>query len=384
MTNDSNLKADFRAERSSSPQQEERSRFLPILLGLLVIIGTIGYGGYYFYINSESFNPYKKVYERLGISIPREFERFGSAARYLDQVKREPCDSVAFTSLTELMEKAGFPRESAVSLEAFSNDCTQSDEMLRSALVAYTRVGDHKAAIRVGDALVKSDAGSKEFRFWRGQAHERAKDYKAALADYISTLQLFPDLSSVSSSQFYQVSLMYDKIGKPCEAIAPLETYLSYNVKERQTQQIAQLISEYSRKGSCAATYANGSARVIIPPTNRIDVLINGSPARMILDTGATSIAITPEMAARARITPDSSNLVEVKVVGGLMQQATGYAQSVKVGDATAANVPLLIAVGSKDAFGSETDGLLGMSFLSRYSVALSPGLLELTQKSRK
>lgn len=176
---------------------------------------------------------------------------------------------------------------------------------------------------------------------------------------------------------------MYDKTGKPCEAISPLETYLSYNVKERQTEQIAKLISEYSRKGKCEATYANGSARVIIPANNRIDVMINGTSARMILDTGATQVSITPEMAARARIVPDVSDFVEVKVVGGLMQQASGYAQSIQVGSATAADVPVLIAVGSKDAFGTETDGLLGMSFLSRFTMTLSTGAVELQEKVR-
>ena len=40
------------------------------------------------------------------------------------------------------------------------------------------------------------------------------------------------------------------------------------------------------------------------------------------------------------------------------MKQATGYAQSVKIGEATAGNVPLLIAIGSKDAFGPGIDGL--------------------------
>jgi aspartyl protease family protein len=176
---------------------------------------------------------------------------------------------------------------------------------------------------------------------------------------------------------------MYDKIGKPCDAIGPLETFISYNVKERQSQQIAKLISDYSRKGNCAATYANGSARVVIPPSNLVDVMINGSRARMIVDTGASLVSLTPEMAARARITPDASDLVEVKVVGGLLKQATGYAQTLQLAEATAANVPVLIAVGSKNAFGSGIDGLLGMSFLSRYTVALSPGLLELKPRNR-
>ncbi|MDO9298064.1 aspartyl protease family protein [Bradyrhizobium sp.] len=382
----SNIKepfVDFHPDRNFRPHVEERSRFLPILFGVLALLAACGYGGYYFYENSESFNPYKKVYDRLGIELPRTFEKFGRAAQHLEQLRREPCDRVAFSAFATLVESAGYPRESAKSLESYNRECTQSDEMLEAAYAAYTRVGDHKAALRVADELVKSDSGNKTYRFWRGNAHERAKDYKAALADYISTLELFSNLSNVASSQFYQVSLMYDKIGKPCEAISPLETYLSYNVKERQTQQIAKLISEYSRKGKCAATYANGSARIVIPPSNRIDVTINGARARMILDTGATQVSITPEMAARARIVPDTSDLVEVKVVGGLMQQASGYAQSIQVGSATAANVPILITIGSKDAFGPETDGLLGMSFLSRFTMTLSTGLVELQQKVR-
>jgi predicted aspartyl protease len=362
---------------------EERNTAFPIIAGIIAIVVAMGFAGYYFYITAEMFDPYKKTYEKLGIDLPRSFERFELASRYLDQVTREPCDNVAFTALAKLMETAGYPRESAKSLEAYNRSCTFSEEMLQSAYAAYTRIGDHKAAISVADELVKFDPASYDYRFMRGNAHENARDYKAALADYISTLDLFPDLSNVAGSQFYQVSTMYDKLGKPCDAIGPLETFISYNVRERQSQQIAKLISDYSRKGNCTATYANGSARVVIPPNNSVDVVINGVPARMIIDTGASLVSLTPEMAVRARITPDATDLVEVKVVGGLLKQATGYAQTLQVAEATAANVPVLIAIGSKDAFGRGVDGLLGMSFLSRYTVALSSGLLELKPRNR-
>ena len=362
---------------------EERNIVFPMIAGIISIVLAVGFAGYYFCITAEMFNPYRKTYEKLGIDLPRSFERFELASRYLDQVTREPCDNIAFTALAKLMENAGYPRESAKSLEAYNRSCTFSEEMLQSAYAAYTRIGDHKAAIRVADELVKFDPASYDYRFMRGNAHENARDYKAALADYISTLDLFPDLSNVAGSQFYQVSTMYDKLGKPCDAIGPLETFISYNVRERQSQQIAKLISDYSRKGNCAATYANGSARVVIPPNNSVDVVINGVPARMIIDTGASLVSLTPEMAARARITPDATDLVEVKVVGGLLKQATGYAQTLQIAGATAANVPVLIAIGSKDAFGRGIDGLLGMSFLSRYTVALSSGLLELKPRNR-
>jgi clan AA aspartic protease (TIGR02281 family) len=373
---------DIRPERVAGSYVEERS-VLPIIAVAIALAAAVGFAGYYFYATAEMLNPYKKTYEKLGIDLPRSFERFEGASRYLDQVTREPCDNVAFTALAKLMETAGYPRESAKSLEAYNRSCTFSEEMLQSAYAAYTRIGDHRAALNVADELVKSDPASYDYRFMRGSAHENAHNYKAALADYISTLDLFPDLSDVAGSQFYQVSLIYDKLGKPCDAIGPLETFISYNVKERQSQQIAKLISDYSRKGNCAVTYASGSARVVIAPNNLVDVTINGSRARMIIDTGATLVSLTPEMAARARITPDATDLVEVKVVGGQLKQATGYAETLQLAEATAANVPVLIAIGSKDAFGRGIDGLLGMSFLSRYTVALSPGLLELKPRSR-
>jgi clan AA aspartic protease (TIGR02281 family) len=374
---------DIRPERIGGPYVESRSIVMPITLVVVAIAAAIGAAGYYFYAEADIFNPYRKTYERIGIDLPRSFERFELASRYLDQVTREPCDSVAYLALAKLIERAGYPRESAKSVEAYNRNCAVSADMLEIAYSAYTRIGDHKAAVNVADELVKSDPASYDYRFMRGSAYENARDYKAALADYISTLDLFPDLSRVDGSQFYQVSWMYDKLGKPCDAIGPLETFISYNVKERQSQQIAKLISDYSRKGNCAATYANGSARVVIPPSNLVDVIINGARARMIIDTGASYVSLTPEMAARARITPDASDLVEVKVVGGLAKQATGYAQTVQVAEATAANVPVLIAIGSKDAFSRGVDGLLGMSFLSRYTVALSPGLLELKPRNR-
>jgi tetratricopeptide (TPR) repeat protein len=270
---------EIRPERIAGHYVEERSK-LPVVIGIAAVIAAVGYGGYYFYSTAEMFNPYRKFYTTLGIDIPSSFERFEQASRYLDQLNREPCDVVAYKAVTQLMESAGYPRESAVSLEAYNRNCSPSEEMLQSAYWSYTRVGDHKAALNAANELIKSDTGNPYYRFWRGNAHERAKDYKAALADYISTLELFPDLSNVDGSQFYQVSLMYDKIGKPCEAIGPLETFISYNVKGRQSQQIAKLISDYSRKGNCAANYSSGSARVVIPASNVVDVTINGSRAR--------------------------------------------------------------------------------------------------------
>jgi hypothetical protein len=61
---------------------EERNIVFPIIAGIIAIVLAVGFAGYYFYITSEMFNPYRKTYEKLGIDLPRSFERFELASRH--------------------------------------------------------------------------------------------------------------------------------------------------------------------------------------------------------------------------------------------------------------------------------------------------------------
>jgi aspartyl protease family protein len=63
--------------------------------------------------------------------------------------------------------------------------------------------------------------------------------------------------------------------------------------------------------------------------------------------------------------------------VGGAVFAEIGYANSIRVGKAEALGVT--VAVHRGNPFGTRVDGLLGMSFLSRFYVTLSPTGIELT-----
>lgn len=329
-------------------------------------------------------SPYRAVYEILDIAtLPADFERKQpTAVRYLDRFRREPCDSGAILPLMQIIEEAGYPREAAKSGHSFSKRCQPYADVIEATFAYYQKINDYTGALAIANVAVKDDEAQGRFRFFRGTAHEALKNYKAALSDYISTLQLFADLSNVALSEFYRISRMYVALGKPCDAITPLEMYLSYNVEKRQTAQISRLISDYAKAGNCRAGYANGGDRIVVGPDNLVDVTINGARGRMVIDTGATSIAITPSFAARARIVPDEQNMITAHVVGGTVKQAPGYAQIVQVGNATASNVPLTISTGNDAAFGPQTDGLLGMTFLARFTTTLSGGVLELKTRA--
>jgi len=360
---------------------EEKSYFVPAALIIAVIVAA-GVGAYYFY-SQISGNQYQSVFEQLDASsLPSSFERHPEAQRRLDQLKRESCDSDAILPLAKLMTDAGYPRESAKSLIKFGERCGSSVEFLEPAYDALVRLGDFKGAVGVTSEMIKLDQANPKYRFLRGQSYEALKNYKAALSDYVSTLQLFRDLSRVSLSHFYQISRMYEAIGRPCDAIAPLEMYLSYNVARRQTAQITKMISEYASQGDCRATYAAGSDRILLPPNNIIDVVINGELGRMVVDTGATNVSITPSFALRAKIIPDEQNMMTATVVGGTIQSAPGYASLIQVGKTRAVNVPVGVSVGRDNAYGPGIDGLLGMTFLARFVVTISAGTLELKPRT--
>lgn len=371
-------------ERMAALYEEPRGWAVPIIVvgAVLLAIGA----GLYVYLQGSfvSFSPYKDVYEQFDLlGLPSSFERDRRVAQRLDQLRREPCDRDGIVALADLLVAAGYPREVTKSARRFAQRCGPDEELFEKAYAALFRLADFADAASIASDLVTSDPARGRFRFLRGRAYESQKNYNAALSDYISALQLFTDLSNVASSEFYRISRMYDVLGRPCDAITPLEMYLSYDVAKRQTAQISRLISEFATKGNCQATYAAGSDRIPVGPANLVDVVINGARGRMIVDTGASMVAITPSFASRARIVPDERNLITLNVVGGKAQQAPGNAQMVQVGKARAANVPLTVSVGNDTAFG-QVDGLLGMTFLARFEMSLTNGVLELKPRVLK
>ncbi|MBH5373538.1 retropepsin-like aspartic protease family protein [Bradyrhizobium glycinis] len=138
------------------------------------------------------------------------------------------------------------------------------------------------------------------------------------------------------------------------------------------------MISEFANKGNCRASYAAGSDRVLVAPSNIVEVTINGAKGRMIVDTGASMVSITPSFATRAGISPDERNPMTFYVVGGTIQSSPGTAQLIEVGNARAANVPVAVSTGHPSAYGPQVDGLLGMTFLARFNITLAGGALEL------
>jgi clan AA aspartic protease (TIGR02281 family) len=203
-----------------------------------------------------------------------------------------------------------------------------------------------------------------------------------AIVDYMNTVQLIEPQKSIFGDVFYEWAQSYAAIGRYCDAISPIEMYISLDPAERRTPQTTKIISDYAKQGNCDRRYATGTTRVPFvggSAVRTLTVVVNGVAGSLILDTGATFVSITSQFARKASVATEPANQVIMKTVGGKVIAEIGYADSVSVGKAEALGVVTAVHRDDSNPFGIRVDGLLGMSFLSRFNVKLSPTAIELT-----
>jgi clan AA aspartic protease (TIGR02281 family) len=364
--------------------QAEERRFPIVAVLLIALVAIVGGGAAYWYLaRPETADPgLRDVYAQLGIApLPPGVERQQRIRSRLDQLRREPCYRDAMIDLSDALVAAGYARESATSLIGFAKRCTGSDDLLAGAYDALLRVSDFREALRVADELVKNYPSISTYRYWRAKAHDQLKDYPAALNDYLNSVQLVGEPRTIIGDAFYAISRMYVELGRPCDAIAPIETYISFDPANRRNPQTTKIIAEYAKKGSCEARHARGVSRVAFSGgagVHTLPVSVNGVVGNFILDTGATFVSVTSRFAARAKVNVEAGNQVVLKTVGGTSVAEVGYANSISVAQAEAQGVVVAVLQSPADPFGNRIDGLLGMSFLARFKVTVSPTTIEL------
>ncbi|HEY9092694.1 retropepsin-like aspartic protease family protein [Parasphingorhabdus sp.] len=91
-----------------------------------------------------------------------------------------------------------------------------------------------------------------------------------------------------------------------------------------------------------------------------VNAQVNGTPVRFLIDSGATTTAMTLETARAANVDIDESGFpVYLNTANGMVEAQRGTIQSLRVGPMMAVEFPVVVA----EAFGGSN--VLGMNFLS-------------------
>jgi aspartyl protease family protein len=140
---------------------------------------------------------------------------------------------------------------------------------------------------------------------------------------------------------------------------------------KHDTSQTRTIIANYMTKGRCA-TGTRGSAEAFaVPRLNNVvnlPVTINGIRGTFVLDSGATFVSLKNSFAQKAGVEIDQEGIVRLRTANGIVDGKRGRAQTIQLRSLLTKDVPIVVHSG---AYGDGIDGLLGMSFLSRFNIII-------------
>lgn len=296
-------------------------------------------------------------------------------SRALSQLGRDACNRDAMNTLGVRLERTGYRREAANALTQFVDRCGRMDGFLSAAANDLMAVSDYHAAVGVADRLVQTDGINPQYYFLRGQAREGAHDYESALADYMQTIALVPDVSHITSNLFIRAADMHAKAGRYCEAISMIHMWTSTEPGRANNPQANRQIADYAAHQSCPSSYASGDDSFAreAGKTIRVKALVNGVSGTFIVDTGASYVLLTRTFAQRAHVPVDNARKIQLMTANGQRAGLLTQASSVNVGHASADRVVLTVDERTGSPLGNGIDGLLGQSFLSRFQTEFTP-----------
>ncbi len=352
----------------------------PIWLAIVAVLLLAGAAGAFVFKEQlldmvarfdSATKPYAVVYEHLEIeALPATATRTGTLKRTLNLLKREQCDTAAVFDFTTELGKKGYRRAAATALVTFSRKCGTSEPALRRAYKLFGDINDHALMIETANQLIDLKDFAPDYHYWRGIGSMKQGEHRKALDDFITTVELQSNIARIHSIVFSNQSKMYEELGRICEAITPIQTWMSIDPASRDTAQSRTLIARIAERGGCDTTYADGAARFRITSRNHIvvETVVNGQRAALLLDTGASFVSLNSSFAKKAGIEATAGSHIKLQTANGVVSAQTAVANTVAVGAAKAQGVTVVIHDGSD---GSAIDGLLGMSFLARFDLKL-------------
>ena len=106
---------------------------------------------------------------------------------------------------------------------------------------------------------------------------------------------------------------------------------------------------------------------------------INGVAGTFLVDTGASLVAVSPAFAERARLSYVKTDRVQLETANGPTSAVLATADAIELSGLSAAGVPAIVL---DKVFATGIDGLLGMSFLSRFVIVMEDRQIRLAAKS--
>ena len=312
--------------------------------------------------------------QRLSLALPWDAMAREAVRRPLEELSRERCDQQAIVNLAKGLKDAGYRREAATAHVRFSETCDGHVPSLRAAANILLDLSDHSGAAAIASDIIKLEPFRDNGYYLRALAHDRGGSPKKAIDDYVTAIELFGAKDRIANAGYFSLARNYEKLGQFCDAVMAVEAWVAVNPARNDTSQTRAMVSSYTAKGGCATTTTGNEDVFPVVRRNNVVTLpatINGVRGTFILDTGATFVSLKSSFAEKAKVEIDHDAVVRLNTANGIAEGKRGRAKTIQLRVIQAKDVAVVVQTDAKGTYGHGQDGLLGMSFLSRFHVTI-------------
>jgi clan AA aspartic protease (TIGR02281 family) len=300
----------------------------------------------------------RKVAERAAVA---EAEARAEADRLLTGLRAQPCSRQAAIDTLEGLLKAR--RTDVVLAEAarFEKDCGRWPRLWWLTYAAFEQRGEFSAAAAEATKLIDDAPDDRDYWWWRARAHYNQGAWDKAEADYRRVREICP-----TCLVGWATADTLEKLERPCEAIGPLVQSLVMHPDLGNADEVRRRIDRLRALPACAAVEGKGSLRLPLAAGHGYTRgSVNGGAVEFIVDTGATTVAVSETMARAMKLDGLPAMAVHTQTANGVVAARQVIADRVEAGPLFAEDVPVVIL---PDLQGP---ALLGMSFLGRFNVTI-------------
>jgi clan AA aspartic protease (TIGR02281 family) len=328
-----------------------------------------------------------KAMGRLSIDLPIGVAGVDPVRKPLEDLGREPCDQQAITLLAHGLEQIGRKRDSANAQLRFSAACGGHAASLRAAANILLALSDFNGAAAAASDLIKLEPREDGNYFLRALAYDRAGAAKKAIDDYGTAIELFGNKANLGSDGHLAMARNYEKLGQFCDAAAAVEAWVALNPQRNDSSKMQAIIADDTAKGKCEDPNGRGEETFRMSAQKnvvRLPVTLNGVRGTFIMDTGATFVTLNAAFAQKAKVQIDPDSTLKMHTANGIADAKRGRAATIQVRSLQAKDVEVVVQSSGAASYGEGVDGLLGMSFLSRFKVSIDTESVRISSRNAK
>jgi clan AA aspartic protease (TIGR02281 family) len=296
------------------------------------------------------------------------------------QLEREPCDRQKTLDLAETLQKAGDYRRVLLQADAFFTRCGPFSRLLWVTFEAHRHLSEWDAAIADATKLIEESPSDQDFRYWRGSIFAEKGHLEQAIQDYQQALEILPSADGVP----FELADLYERVGRPCDGLFPIEQFLYHHPEARDEEAVSARLNRLYARPDCGALAGSGRTVLRFAPSAtviRTTALVNGQHGTFVIDTGASLTVLGRAFAEKAGVSPSPATL-RMQTGNGVITARLGMLERIQVQGVKADRIPIAIV----DDMGGTDDGVLGLSFLTRFSMYLdhAAGRLDLSPRAAR